>query len=363
MSNTAISTNELLTSYPLSGRHFAITQLSGITILDQVYLDASGIGTEFAELIKFYQYQMNMTSIKYLNDVLSKYIKLISNGGNYSSLVQAYIGLEAANIPTSVNNKEIKESLLDVTQALVDTADEISFVILLLKNELKLIKITFQEIATTYDETLSNLIKSSGTKVEDLNKKIEEKNKEISVNIEAIVQGGKDLAQGLNDLGNGTLTTIANIPSDKKEKEEKARLIRKDEKPDPNYAIEAINLSAAGIAKGSTATKALAINNKELAALYQDMSSFTAIYSVAISTKIQNKLFIENFERCSSDALLLEENWKEVGDSCAKLKENISKLQSESEALALMKNLNASLKEWKELDNQLTILKTAFTGN
>lgn len=363
MSSTAISTNELLTTYPLSGRHFAITQLSGITILDQVYLDASGIGTEFAELIKFYQYQMNITSVKYLNDVLSKYIKLISNGGNYSLLVQAYIGLEASNIPLSLNNAEIKKSLLDVTQALVDAADDLSFVILLLKNEMKLIKITFQEIATTYDKTLADLIKSSGTKVEEVNKKIEEKNKEISANIEAIVQGGKDLAKGLDDLGNGTLTTISNIPSDKKEKEEKSRLIRKEEKPDPNYAIEAINLSAAGIAKGSTATKALAINNKELAALYQEMSGLTAIYSVAISTKIQNKLFIDNFEKCSDDALLLEDNWKQVGDSCSKLKENISNLKTESEALSLMKDLNASLKEWKELDNQLTTLKTAFTGS
>jgi hypothetical protein len=362
MANIAISTNDLLITYPLSGRHFALTQLTSITILDQVYLDSAAIGSEFAELIQFYQYQMNMTSIKYSNDVLSRYIKLISNGGNYSKLIQAYIGLEAPNIPLSVNNAELKKSLLEVTQALVDASDEIAFVIKLLKNEMELIKITFQEIQSKYDTTLSNLIKSSGVKVEDLNKKIEAKNKEINDNIEAIIKGGEDLAKGLNDLGNGTLTTIANIPSEKKEKEEKKRLVNKESKPDPNYAIEAITLSAAGIAKGSSATKALAINNKELAALYQEMSNFKAIYSVAISTQIQNNLMIDNFEKCAADSLVIEGNWSEVADSCTKLKTNIDNLKTESEAQALAKSVSTSLREWTELDSQLAKLKTAFTG-
>ena len=118
MTTIAISTDKLSPAYAVSGRHFSLTQLCAFTILNQSYIDAMEIGTELAIKIKFYQSQMTNASVSYSNDVVSKFVSLISVGSNFSTLVKTYVDMEASKIPSALNNAAEKKLILQLTQSL-----------------------------------------------------------------------------------------------------------------------------------------------------------------------------------------------------------------------------------------------------
>ena len=363
MSKVAISTNQLPIAVPNSGRHIALTQMNSITILDQAYLDASSIGTELALQIKFYQYQMNSASIKYSNDVVRKFINLMALCSNYCNIINSYIEVEAPIITNSLYDPSDKKDIENATQVLIDLSNEVAYGVNLLKIELTLIRSTFNEIETEYKKFLGQLISSGGEKVKNLYAEIDALNETIKENIKTIIEGGNDLAQGISDLGNSVLTTLKNIPSEKKEKKEKSLLILTDEEPDPNFSIESIGLSAKGVAKGSKATKELARNNKKMAMLYQELKTEEALISVATAILTQNKMFIDSFAKCEIDTGELEKDWKKIESDCQDLLTKIQDLSTEEEARKLRNEIELSSREWKNLNNQIKQVKKALTGS
>ncbi len=362
MVQSAIGTENLPVIFPTSGRHFGLTQIAAITILDQAYLDADHIGTELSLKIKFYQYQLNMSSIKYSNDVVNKFILLLSSGRNFANLYRSFSEIDAPLIPNIINNPIDKKQIKAAIDALTQTANEVSYSVKLLRTEIDLIQITFDEVQKEYVSTIESIIKSQDQKVAKLNDEIEQLNAKIIDDLSKIVEGGNDLAKGLSDLGNGVITSIANIPSEKKEKKEKVLIRRFEDDPEPDFAIQAISASAEGAAKGSKAVKSLESDNKKLARLYQELASENAMLTVAIATQIQNSQFIESFAKASSDVGSLEDQWKKVEIECESLNKKIETLDDEQDALRLKAEVEASTKEWNSLSDQLRQIRKAFTG-
>ncbi len=370
MGQAAIGTQDLYLNYASAARHFAITALNAEAILKQPYLDISKMDSGLAVKIEQYQMLMKNTSKEFQNNALTAFIKSVTEGESFSELTELFIDQQAPNIDRSLTNSKIKGALLSVILSVKQSANEISFDTKLLVDTMTLLDNSFSEFKDKFDKELDTVIDSAGDKVKELSDLIDKTRKEMAENIEGVVKGGEDIGKGIADLTVGIVTEISKIPSsdkptgeDKdKDKEKKKAKAKDDDKPtDPSFAVEAIKLSASGVANATKAAKDFKRNLNLLTDLYQGMATQKGIVTVAKIIQSQNDLFFDSFKQSQADINNLQTDWDKVDQSFNQLKRDVQDLETPGQAEELTQAVKISKREWEALLTELKKIKTAFT--
>lgn len=364
---SAIGAFELPFYYAASARHFVISQLYAQAITQQFYLDVRNLDTGLAVDVQNYQELMKGAAQKFSSKVLPAYLQSLTEADNFSNLTQTLI----QNLLDNLSQAKNKAEALSLVNEVSKKADNIAYNAKVLTDEIKFLQGTFTEFASNYNKTLENLINSAGQHVKETNDAIDKLAQEIAQNIEDVVDGAGEFGKAVEDIAVGVITKLGKIasakektkPSDeKKTKEEEKKADESNNADDkPSFSVESIIVASSGVSKSTEAVKALELNNKKLAGLYQQLASEKALLGVAKAIQRQNDFFYNAISSSKTDIDQLADNWNKVNEAFADLKQRIETLNSKEATQELATSIEKSTREWQTLSSTIKEAKTGFT--
>jgi hypothetical protein len=373
-------------------------------LLSQVQLDFSQVDITLATEIQGFQ-QRSITGASFFQRlVVPGVITNLAGADNIANLADAALELVQEKLlafstdPTSLDNGA--NLLKVILQQMEDFDSESSSLLAKLQSSER----SFNQFETTYVKVLDAAIKQTGSAAAASAKVIDALQEKINENIADIVKGGREAGQGVKDLGIGLLTTFTGAmesPGEEEPGEEEpgdgdgaaedetsaddavagetgendGQVKCLDEEiatppanpadttvPDVTFVTNAINLVSDGVARQSTAGKALITNNERLAAAYQKMAGENALVTIAKIVQVNNRQFLNALRIVEGDINHLITEWQLVGSHFQESTQTLDALTDQSAAVDFSNTARAARKQWTQLKSTISELKLELTS-
>lgn len=361
----AIGPGDMQLDYLTVAGTFLPTQLAANVILEQPDFDTTGIDISLATTITTYQQRMKSSATSFLSQLAPAFITTIADAGSFSALVLAFAQLETTGVANAYSNQQNKAGAVNAIQAVAQQANAYAADALTAVNNWKAVEVSIASYSTAYDTALSAAINEAGATAASLSATIDAIQAAINQDINDIVSGGQQFGDAVTQMGTGILTTISGAAQDPDPKDAgngkdttAQKAAAAPAAPDVSFVVQAIQSGSAGIAKASTAQKAMDANNAKLATAYGQLAQENTLISIAKAIQVQDNMFTTLLNQFGSQLEDIHNQWITQNNGFTAFANSVNAVSDAATAQALAAQITAATPYWNTLASQINTIKT-----